>query len=235
MIRPLALAAAAVLLACFAAPVLAAPLILPKPALRGTAAPIPVQSCEGDCGCDGECPEPEPEPKPEPKPVFQIPDQERAKGTTQEFDGSVGPDIETLLARGTAACGDYDEVWRIDCLSVELERVAARLPRTRAYDNARAEVAAAAARLHAIAMANADPARPAVRREATVKGTKVRTTRPITPVARPRVAAANAQAEAVVDELATTLLRAGPTRTAQRELARVAQAVDSTKVLLRSS
>ena len=63
----------------------------------------------------------------------------------------------------------------------------------------------------------------------------MRTTRPITPVAPARVAAANAEATAVVDELATTLLRAGPTRTAQRELARVAQAVDSTKVLLRSS
>ena len=233
MNRTLTMALVAAALAVWAAPSLATPLILPQPALRGEAAPILVQTCEVDCGCDGECPPPEPEP--EPKPQIREPSPDPAKGTTEESGGEVGADIAVLLSRGTSACGGYDEVWRIDCLSVELERVAARLPKTRAYDNARAEVTAAAARLHAIAMANADPARPAVRREATVQGTKVRTTRPITPVAPARVAAANAEATAVVDELATTLLRSASTPTAQRELARVAQAVDSTKVLLRSS
>ena len=227
MIRILTIALAA----AFAAPALATPMFLPQPALHGESSPILTQTCEGSCGCEGECPPPEPEPKS----FFQLPEHDRGKGTTEDFDGNLGADIEMLLSRGTDACGGYDETWRIDCLSVELERVAARLPKTRAYDNARAEVTAAAARLHAIAMANADPARPAVRREATVQGTKVRTTRPITPVAPARVAAANAEATAVVDELATTLLRSASTPTAQRELARVAQAVDSTKVLLRSS
>lgn len=219
---PLALAAA-----LLAAPALATPLMLPQPALRGALSPIPVQTCEVDCGCEVDC-EPEPEPRYD---DFNEP----AKGTTEESDGNLGSDIAILLARGTNACGGYDETWRIDCLSVELERVAARLPRKAAYDDARAEIAAAAAKLHAIAMANADPARPAIVREATVSGTKVRTTRAITPVAPARVAATNAQATAVLDELSTTLLRSAPNRTAQVELARVAQAVDSTKVLLRSS
>ena len=221
MIRSFPLALAAALLA---APALATPLMLPQPALHGALSPIPVQTCEVDCGCEGECPEPK-------RDLFLEP----AKGTTEESDGSLGSDIAILLARGTSACGDYDETWRIDCLSVELERAAARLPRKAAYDDARAEIAAAAARLHAIAMANADPARPAIVREATVSGTKLRTTRAITPVAPARVAATNAQATAVLDELSTTLLRSAPNRTAQVELARVAQAVDSTKVLLRSS
>ena len=221
MIRILTIALAA----AFAAPALATPMFLPQPALHGESSPILTQTCEGSCGCEGECPPPK----------FRDDQEQPAKGTTEESDGNLGSDIAILLSLGTDACGDYDEVWRIDCLSMELERVAARLPKAAAYDSARAEVTAAAARLHAIAMANADPARPAVRREATVKGTKVRTTRPITPVAPARVAAANAQAAAVVDELATTLLRSAPTPTAQRELARVAQAVDSTKVLLRSS
>ena len=231
MSRTFTLALAFAALAPWTAPALATPPVLPKPALRGETSPLLVQTCGTECGCEVDCPAPEPEPKP----VINFRPEEPGKGTTEESFGNLGSDIAVLLSRGTSACGEYDETWRIDCLSVELERVAARLPKAAAYDKARAEVTAAAAKLHAIAMAYADPARPAVRREATVKGTKVRTTRPITPVAPARVAAANAEATAVVDELATTLLRAGPTRTAQRELARVAQAVDSTKVLLRSS
>lgn len=226
MIRTLTIALACAFLAI---PALAAPMAVPHPALNPQSAPTPVQTCEGgccegECGCEGEC-----------EPNYDYFRNEPAKGITEEPDGSVGSDIAILLARGTSACGEYREVWRIDCLSVELDRVAARLPKTRAYDKARAEVAAASDKLHAIAMAYADPARPAVRREATVDGTKVRTRRPITPVAPARLPEANAQAAAVLDELSTTLLRSGPTRTAQVELARVAQAVDSTKVLLRSS
>ena len=61
MIRILPLALAAAVLAALAAPALATPLVLPQPALRGALSPIPVQTCEVDCGCEVDCvPEPEP-------------------------------------------------------------------------------------------------------------------------------------------------------------------------------
>ena len=205
--------------------VLAAPLAMPSPGLHGTGLhgtgtllPIPAQS-----GCEGECP-------PEER-IF-----EPGKGTTEEIGQGFGTEVARVMGRGIEACAGYDLTWRVDCLSVELQRAADNLPKTSAYGPARAEVVAAAKKLQEIARANADPARPAIVRKAIVAGRTVKTPRPITPIAPERVAAANAQAEAVIAELSTQLLRSAPsTPTARVELARVAQAIDSSKILLRSS
>ncbi|MGQ0565397.1 MAG: hypothetical protein ACT4OK_10035 [Gemmobacter sp.] len=144
--------------------------------------------------------------------------------------------IVSSIEAGIAHCGQYTEVWRIDCISDELERMARKMPRANEYRRARAEVLAAAERLRALAAQNANPAQPPVRRAAKVGNVRRTTTRPIVAVAPNRVAATNLAAEAVVSELATTLLRsAGNSASTSRELTRVAQAVDSTKVLLRST
>lgn len=144
--------------------------------------------------------------------------------------------VVASIERGTQHCGQYKDVWRIDCISDELERMAQKMPKTGEYRRAKSEILAASAKLRALAQQNADPKQPPVRRAAQVGNTRRTTTRPITAVAPDRVVATNRAADAVISELATTLLRsAGNSPTTSRELMRVSQAVDSTKVLLRST
>jgi len=144
--------------------------------------------------------------------------------------------VVASIERGTEHCGQYTDVWRIDCISDELERMALKMPKTGEYRRAKSEILAASAKLRALAQQNADPKQPPVRRAAQVGNTRRTTTRPITAVAPDRVVATNRAADAVISELATTLLRsAGNSPTTSRELMRVSQAVDSTKVLLRST
>jgi hypothetical protein len=158
------------------------------------------------------------------------------KGQNIDPPGSptLGDVAEASVERAIEHCRTYTDVWRVDCLSNELERMASALPNDRSSRKAKAEIRAAAAKLKAIAEANADPAQPAVRRAVEIDGTKRTTTRPITPVAPARVVATNLAAEQVISELSTTLLRSAGSANAA-EFSRVAAAVDSTKVLLRST
>jgi hypothetical protein len=171
------------------------------------------------------------------QPLAPVPVDCEGSGATYNKAGpGVTAIILATIKAGTEHCGQYTDVWRIDCISDELTRMAAKMPQLPEYRRAKAEVLAAAAELRALAAANADPAQPPVRRAATVDGKRRTTTRPIVAVRPDRVVAVNRQAEAVVTELATTLLRSAPASpTTSRELMRVAQAVDSAKVLLRST
>jgi uncharacterized membrane protein YgcG len=166
-----------------------------------------------------------------------IPVDCEGSGSTYDKSGPSRTDIVVAsIEAGIEHCGQYTDVWRIDCISDELDRMARKMPRTAEYRQAKIEILAAAARLRALAEQNADPKQPAVRRAVKVGNARRTTTRPITAVAPSRVAATNAVADAAISELSTTLLRsAGNSATTARELTRVAQAVDSTKVLLRST
>lgn len=144
--------------------------------------------------------------------------------------------VVSSIETGIEHCGQYTDVWRIDCISDELERMALKMPKTTEYSRAKSEILAASAKLRALAQANADPKQPPVRRAAKVGDTRRTTSRPIVAVAPSRVVATNLAADAVISELSTTLLRSsGNSASTARELTRVAQAVDSTKVLLRST
>jgi len=158
-------------------------------------------------------------------------------GSGQNIDPP-GPELgdaaEISVKRGIAHCSAYTDVWRVDCLSNELERMANQLPNDRASAQAKADIRAAAEKLRMLAEQNADPAQPAVRRSVELDGKKRTTTRPITAVAPERVVATNLAADQVITELSTTLLRSASSSNAA-EFTRVAAAVDSTKVLLRST
>jgi hypothetical protein len=158
-------------------------------------------------------------------------------GANRDQPGPGSTDVVvTSIEKGISHCGQYTDVWRVDCLSDELERMARRMPRSGEYRQAKAEILAASAKLRALAEQNADPNQPPVRRAAEVNDVRRTTTRPITAVAPSRVVATNLAADAVISELSTTLLRsAGNSASTNRELTRGAQAVDSTKVLLRSA
>lgn len=166
-----------------------------------------------------------------------IPVECEGRGQERDMPGPGSTDIVvTSIEKGVEHCGQYTDVWRIDCISDELERMARKMPKTSDYSKAKSEILAASAKLKALAQANADPKQPPVRRSAKVGDTRRTTSRPIVAVAPSRVVATNLAADAVISELSTTLLRSsGNSASTARELTRVAQAVDSTKVLLRST
>lgn len=239
VLREFACAAAIVALA---SPTLAAPVFV-----TGGQAPVPRTALDlpfVTVNCEDDRPEPQPREGGGPSEGFRFGDASTFRiykacdGKGQNHDQGGSPQIATIAevttARGIEHCGAYTDVWRVDCLSSELERLARRMPDDRASRQARTEILAAAAELRALAEANADPAQPPVRRAAEVDGRRITTTRPITAVAPDRVVATNLAADKVISELSTTLLRSASSNGAA-EFARVAAAVDSTKVLLRST
>ncbi len=150
-----------------------------------------------------------------------------AEGISEDATDQIVADLST----GSAFCqGLGDPALNVDCLSDQFAAAAKAMPAKGGYAAARKALLDAAARLHALAAANAAPGKPA----AKVKAGKRHSTRPLTAVANP--AAVAAKAAAIVTETRLVLLRSS-SGSDQRRIAyeQVAAVVDSTKVLLRSS
>ncbi len=140
------------------------------------------------------------------------------------------------LQAATVFCGSLSQVeYRVDCLSERLASVAAAMPASGDYAEARAAIETAALKLAALAARNADPVLPRGRARSGGAG-GVTTSRPLTPVATASLPAVNAEATAIVEEAATVLLRSSDA-SAARQLAyrQISVAVGSAKVLLRSA
>ena len=144
--------------------------------------------------------------------------------------------VVTNLTTGGEACGLYDRSARIDCVRDELARAARELPRTGDYAEMRRALETASSKLDQIVMQNVDRTAPVTRyRAPTSKGPRTSAT-PIRRIAPQNAERANRQATVVMEELQTTLLRsASSSARKQVHFERAAQAVDSMKVLLRSS
>ena len=144
--------------------------------------------------------------------------------------------IVATLTTGGEACGLYNSLDRIDCVRDELARAARDLPRTGDYAEMRRALETASSKLDQIVMQNVDRTAPVTRyRAPTSKGPRTSAT-PIRRIAPQNAERANRQAAAVMEELQTTLLRsASSSARKQVHFERAAQAVDSMKVLLRSS
>lgn len=144
--------------------------------------------------------------------------------------------IVATLTTGGEACGLYNSLDRIDCVRDELARAARELPRTGDYAEMRRALETASKNLDRIVMENVDRTAPVTRyRAPTSKGPRTSAT-PIRRIAPQNAERANRQAAAVMEELQTTLLRsASSSARKQVHFERAAQAVDSMKVLLRSS
>jgi hypothetical protein len=123
----------------------------------------------------------------------------------------------------------------IDCLSERLRNAAKILPSTGDYAEAKIALENASRKLHDLARKNASKKLPRVRMK--TKGKKpVTTSRPLIAVKTSSLKQTNQQAIAIVKEAETVLLRA--TESSERRKVhykRIATAVGSTKVLLRSS
>ena len=123
----------------------------------------------------------------------------------------------------------------IDCLSERLENAAKALPSVGDYAQAKAAIEEAARKLHDLARKNAPKVSPPVRMQ--VKGSKpVITSRRLIAVKISALERANQQAIVIVQEAETILLRATENSDRRKvHYERIATAIGSNKVLLRSS
>lgn len=160
----------------------------------------------------------------------------RTRGLGGDRTGAWGADSND--ARTTAIVERLNRVWqecealprreyRIDCLSEGYVRAAAVIPQDATFGDGRQAILAAAGRLNALAQstgAGGLPDLPASGR-----------TRPLRAVDPARLAAANAAATRIIEETETILLRASTASQDRRvPFQRIAQAVGSSKTLLRS-
>ena len=144
------------------------------------------------------------------------------------------------LTAARAFCGAIgDDTLNVDCLSERLAEIGAQVPDGTDYVEVRSVLNDTAGKLQDLARANRDSGRGriTVSQPGPEPGTVLaETTRPLVPVKPAAVAAVNAQAVAILEEAETVLLRSAGTEGQKRtQYTRIADALDSNKVLLRST
>ncbi|TCM76983.1 hypothetical protein [Rhodovulum steppense] len=180
----------------------------------------------------------------QPSPSSRGDGENGSTGVTPEFypapsdrpRGTVSDEVTELIIRdfaeARAICNRVPHPeYTVDCLSQALGRIAAKMPRGD-YERAKTVLEQAARDLGALASANRDRTRPQIR----LRQPSGETTPPISPVRRDALAEVNAAAAQILEEAETRLLRSAE-GSARRMVhyQRIAAAVGSTKVLLRSA
>lgn len=124
--------------------------------------------------------------------------------------------------------------YRVDCLAERFEVVAATIPQTGDYADARAAIAQASRSLGALVDANPSATLPAG--IARSLGDDGESSRPLRPTETARLAQTMEQATSIIEEAETVLLRSGEnSQRRQVHYQRIAAAIGSNKVLLRST
>lgn len=151
-----------------------------------------------------------------------------------EETGTVDSIVESLEA-ATEFCGQLaNRQYTVDCIAERLAEVARQMPNTGEYAEAKAAILEASQKMHALAVANQSSAVPRAR-AARAGSNPMRTTRPLTPVSVDRMEQVEAEATKILAEVETVLLRsAESSESRQIAYTRIAEAVGSNKVLLRS-
>lgn len=157
-------------------------------------------------------------------------------GGGQTASGPATDRIVSGMTESIAFCAAIaTEEYHIDCLSERFQALAERLPESGDYADVRTALESASRQLSGVVAANRAFGKP----NATVRATgsdQSAITRPLRPVRTANLAAASAQATAIIAETETVLLRSA-TQSAARQQAfqRVSAVVGSAKVLLRSA
>ena len=143
--------------------------------------------------------------------------------------------IEAAFAKARGLCGAVPREYRLDCMLVFFRQALAETPQQGDLAKAHAILRQTVQRLEALVADNADPARPTIRAQVR-EGNRTRATPRLRAVRADRVAQTNAAAARIVAEAETQLLRSSPpSGPARLEYTRIAAAVGSNKVLLRST
>lgn len=140
---------------------------------------------------------------------------------------SVVPAVE-----GASVLCNISGGYAVDCMAERYENMARELGDSRLNAEAREILEDTAAKLRSVALRNQSATLPPARLK-TADGT-LRTSRPIVAVAEDRQAAAAAEAVQIIAEAQTMLLRSAESSNRQ-VYAQIASAMESNKVLLRSS
>jgi len=143
--------------------------------------------------------------------------------------------LVSSLATAKAFCGGLDQsAYRVDCLAERLQVVSDDIPEGTDYDEVRQVLKDASAEMALLARNNRDPDLP--KAPASRQGdSSERSSRPLTPVSSAAQAEVGERAIAILEQAQTQLLRSADSSNSRSlQYAQIAQAIDSTKVLLRS-
>lgn len=158
-----------------------------------------------------------------PAPVLAGGDAGGGSGASYGLSNSTTRSVVKTLSRGGDRCGKQPKVYRYDCYRWVYRRAANQLEGNGAYSEAREALEQVERRLQAVVAQNRDTTQPNRRRA-------LETYTPVKPASVPRV---KREAVRAMAQAETVLLRSAPNK--QEHYARIAQAVNSNKVLLRSA
>ncbi len=131
-------------------------------------------------------------------------------------------------------CGSLDEAYRIDCLAERFSVLSKDIPKDSDYEEVQRVLKSASDQMASLARSNRSQDLP--RGKATRPGTTETTTRVLTPTSRETSAQVNQQAQAILAQTETLLLRsAAGSRSKSLQYSKIAKAVGSNKVLLRTA
>lgn len=147
---------------------------------------------------------------------------------------SVTSAVVAQISISSAACEAVGSAYRTDCLAKELKALVQKLPAHGEYAAAREALATASAELASLSRQNRDNSQPRLR--ITVQADSETKRRPVSAVKPETVAETNAKALAILEDTTTVLLRSAEgNNDVALHYQRIAQALNSSKVLLRSS
>jgi hypothetical protein len=130
-------------------------------------------------------------------------------------------------------CAGLEPVYRIDCLRQGLRQVVRRMPTSGDYKDARQILSRTVSQLNSIQGSNIDSASPRKRSRGNARFKAAKT---FTAIKRQNLDKAMAQAQAVIQEAETRLLRSSEnSQKRSTHYQKIATAIGSTKVLMRSA
>ena len=143
--------------------------------------------------------------------------------------------VTSLISDAYAICSNLPQKeYTVDCLGERLEVLAKSMPNRGEYVEAKKIIVDASKQLRTLARKNRSKTKPRARLVNTVRGRKVTTT-PVIPVRTEAVEATIKQAAVIMKEAETKLLRSSANSDRRKvHYAQMAQAIGSTKVLLRA-
>ena len=144
--------------------------------------------------------------------------------------------IALKIKEASEACGRIPDKYVVDCLARSLQSAADEIPSNPDLRSAKRTLHRAASDLRRLVRKNIDGTQPSVRVRLPETSSQLqRLTPPISPLAPEAIEAVKSEAFRIVSEAETTLLRsANSSRTRSIHYQRLAEAVGSSKLLLRS-
>ncbi|MEP2718056.1 hypothetical protein [Pseudophaeobacter sp.] len=150
-------------------------------------------------------------------------DSSAGGSSSQGLSNATTRSVVNIISRGGSRCGKLPPAYKCDCFRWVYKRAADKLAGNPTYSEAYQALERVERSLEAVVQQNRDTTQP-IRRRA------LETYTPVKPASVPKVNRATVQA---MDRAQTVLLRSPDNK--QEHYARIAQAVNSNKVLLRSA